>query len=331
MSRRTPRVFQDPTRRVEVCVRQHASPPGRQTASGAASRVQRGPGLAIWPGCASTPRKAMARSNSRRPRRVVSSLEGWRARERPRPRAWVMVSASWRAVRSNASAWSDGSSWSQWSASSRLWCHTRCAASNGPRWGECVDVGSEPFCRGRPPAGSVGRSSRRVAGAAPVRRRCGAGGRRRWAAPVGDAGATPGGCGWRPSRMARQGGHNQPGRPGDQGVRQWGVKHDASSGWPQTRRRACAAGGPVHPLKRGDPTESGLRTLAVRVSARFVPANSGSRGRHRRRQSLQGIVPCGAPFLLPEWLTVGDSQLQRSPRSIYLKFKTCNLFLEYGL
>ena len=36
-------------------------------------------------------------------------------------------------------------------------------------------------------------------------------------------------------------------------------------------------------------------------------------------------------FLLPEWLTVGDSQLQRSPNTIYLKFKTCNLFLEYGL
>jgi hypothetical protein len=30
MSRRTPRVFQDPTRRVEVCVHQHASPPGRK-------------------------------------------------------------------------------------------------------------------------------------------------------------------------------------------------------------------------------------------------------------------------------------------------------------
>jgi hypothetical protein len=172
MSRRTPRVFQDPTRRVGVCVHEHASPPGRQTASGAASGVQRGPGLAIWPGCASTPRKAMARSNSRTPRRVVSSLEGWRACERPRPRAWVMVSASWRAVRSNASAWSDGSSWSQWSASSRLWCHTRCAASNGPRWGECVDVGSEPLL-----AASVSGVGRSVL---TTYRRCDAGGRRRW-------------------------------------------------------------------------------------------------------------------------------------------------------
>jgi hypothetical protein len=29
------------------------------------------------------------------------------------------------------------------------------------------------------------------------------------------------------------------------------------------------------------------------------------------------MVPCGAPFLLPEWLTVGDSQLRRSPINIY--------------
>jgi hypothetical protein len=36
-------------------------------------------------------------------------------------------------------------------------------------------------------------------------------------------------------------------------------------------------------------------------------------------------------FLLPERLTVGDSQLRRSPINIYQKFKTCNLFLEYGL
>jgi putative transposase len=113
---------------------------------------------------------------SRTPRRVVSSLEGWRACERRRPRVWVMVSASWQAVRSNASAWSDGSSWSQWSASSRLWCHTRCAASNGPRWGECVDVGSEPLLGAS--ASGVGRS------VLTTYRRCdavgGAGGRRRW-------------------------------------------------------------------------------------------------------------------------------------------------------
>ena len=114
----TPQLTRPPrTRRARGgCVHQHASPPGRQMASGAASRVQRGPvwrsGLAVLRRCASTPKKAMARSNSRSPRRVVSSLEGWRACERPRPRAWVMVSASWRAVRSNASAWSDGSSWS---------------------------------------------------------------------------------------------------------------------------------------------------------------------------------------------------------------------------
>jgi len=184
MSRRTPRVFQDPTGAWRLCSPQ-ASPPGRQTASGAASRVHRGPvwrsGLAVLRRrCASTPRKAMARSNSRTPRRVVSSLEGWRACERPRPRAWVMVSASWRAVCSNASAWSDGSSWSQWSASSRLWCHTRCAASNGLPWGECVDVGSEPLLGAS--ASGVGRSVlttyRRcdAVGGAGVRRRLSVGG-----------------------------------------------------------------------------------------------------------------------------------------------------------
>jgi hypothetical protein len=118
----------------------------------------------------------MARSNSRTPRRVVSLLEGWRACERPRPRAWVMVSASWRAVCSNASAWSDGSSWSQWSASSRLWCHTRCAASNGPRWGECVDVGSEALLGAS--ASGVGRS------VLTTYRRCDAGGPRRCATPL---------------------------------------------------------------------------------------------------------------------------------------------------
>jgi len=176
MSRRTPGRVPGRDRRVEVVFTGTRRRPGRQTASGVASRVQRGAGLAIWPGCASTPRKAMARSNSRTPRRVVSSLEGWRARERPRPKAWVMVSASWRAVRSNASAWSDGSNWSQWSASSRLWCHTRCAASNGPRWGECVDVGSEP---------SLGASASGVSRSVlTTYRRCdavgGAGGRRRW-------------------------------------------------------------------------------------------------------------------------------------------------------
>jgi hypothetical protein len=48
------------------------------------------------------------------------------------------------------------------------------------RRGENASTLDRNRCRGRPPAGSVGRSSRRVAGAAPVRRRCGAGGRRRW-------------------------------------------------------------------------------------------------------------------------------------------------------
>jgi hypothetical protein len=36
-------------------------------------------------------------------------------------------------------------------------------------------------------------------------------------------------------------------------------------------------------------------------------------------------------FLLPEWLTVGDSQLRRSPTNIYQKSETCKLFLEYWL
>ena len=160
MSRRTPGRVLGPDGRVGVCVHHtRRRPDGKwrqvRRRGFSVARVWRS-GLAVLRRCASTPRKAMARSNSRTPRRVVSSLEGWRACERPRPRAWVMVSGSWRAVRSYASAWSDGSSWSQWSASSRLWCHTRCAASNGPRWGECVDVGSEPLLGAS--ASGVGRS-----------------------------------------------------------------------------------------------------------------------------------------------------------------------------
>jgi hypothetical protein len=149
-------------------------------------------------------------------------------------------------VCSNASAWSDGSSWSQWSASSRLWCHTRCAASNGPRWGECVDVGSEPLLGAS--ASGVGRL------VLTTYRRCdpvgGAGGRRRlsvggdpaeWldragmaTSPVGLAGSR----GW--DRLRTSTGIDRIAGAGlgvvDQAVRDWGVKHDASSGWSQKRR-----------------------------------------------------------------------------------------------
>jgi len=45
---------------------------------------------------------------------------------------------------------------------------------------------------------------------------------------------------------------------------------------------AWAVGRRVHPLKRGDPTMSGVGTLAARVNERFVPANSGNRGRRQR-------------------------------------------------
>jgi hypothetical protein len=37
------------------------------------------------------------------------------------------------------------------------------------------------------------------------------------------------------------------------------------------------------------------------------------------------------PFLLPEWLTVRQSAPALTKNNIYLKFKTCNLFLESGL
>jgi hypothetical protein len=85
----------------------------------------------------------MARSRSRMPRRVVPSFDGWRAWERPRPKAWLIVSGSCPAVRTSASAWSG-----RWRrpgpASSRQCCQTRCATSNPPLWAECVDLGSEP-------------------------------------------------------------------------------------------------------------------------------------------------------------------------------------------
>jgi hypothetical protein len=86
----------------------------------------------------------MACSSSVMPRRVASSLDGWRARERPRRRAWAMVSASWRAARASVSAWSGRRRWGPVLVSSRLRCHTRCANSVSPRRGGCVDLGSEP-------------------------------------------------------------------------------------------------------------------------------------------------------------------------------------------
>jgi hypothetical protein len=102
--------------------------------------IQCGPRLVISPGCGATPRYAMALSKSRTPWCVVSSLEGWRARERPRPKAWLMVSASWRAVRRSASDWSARLDCTPGLASSTLRCHTRCATSDSVRWVDRVDL-----------------------------------------------------------------------------------------------------------------------------------------------------------------------------------------------
>jgi hypothetical protein len=89
------------------------------------------------------------------------------------------------------------------------------------RRGENASTLDRNRCRGRPPAGSVGRSSRRVASAP------------RWATPVG--------CGWQPSRMARQGGHNhQPGRPSGW----WRVGSPANI---NRHRPHCRRGGSVLP------------------------------------------------------------------------------------
>ena len=108
----------------------------------------------------------MARSRSRTPRGVVPSFDGWRAWERPRRRAWVMVSGSCPAVRASASAWSGRWRRRPGPASSRLRCHTRWATSNPPPRAECVDLGSGP-AREKPGTGvdpSVVTTRRRSSG-----------------------------------------------------------------------------------------------------------------------------------------------------------------------
>jgi hypothetical protein len=180
MSRRTPGVFQDPTGAWRLCS-PHASPPGRQTASGAASRVPltvaRSGDLA-WLCC-----DAVLRRPGRR---------------------WLVLTAGRRGGGSRR--WRGGALASVRDRGRGSWCRRRggpCAGTRAPgrtgrvgrsgqpvrgcgatravppltaRGGENASTLDRNRCWGRRSAGSVGRSSRRIAGAM------------RWAAPVGDAG-----------------------------------------------------------------------------------------------------------------------------------------------